>query len=319
MRKCVLCHMRTTKVQISLRIRTVWSAPLLFAANTSSLYIWNFKILPGLCSWACQFVSCLIGDFRRHIFSWRGSFKRSFVSDFVWGRALWPTFSPLLELGKRGLGFETYLRRVVSLSKTLYSLKVLVNYPGSGGSRPDMTEKLLTGTLSLNTNKQTNKFTSKSYYDPSLIISGVSSEFVSSNIPSWQILTAHAQQFRGARDLGFCLKVPLDSLLVWASSGGSGETAGMRRLAWTFAARIGDKYQIHLTWPIRLSWGEKVVKIYPVVVLEFNVNQWSVFHFFFVFNIISTAILSLLLIHVGQLTGYWWKFVHLDPAKEQCK
>ena len=32
MRKRVLCHMRTTKVQISLRIRAVWSAPLLFAA-----------------------------------------------------------------------------------------------------------------------------------------------------------------------------------------------------------------------------------------------------------------------------------------------
>ena len=31
-----------------------------------------------------------------------------------------------------------------------------------------------------------------------------------------------------------------DSLLVWASSEGSGETARMRRLAWTFAARIGD-------------------------------------------------------------------------------
>ena len=70
-----------------------------------------------------------------------------------------------------------------------------------------------------------------------------SSEFVSSSIPSWQILTAHAQSFRGARDLAFCL----DSLLVWASSGGSGETARMRRLAWTFAARIGDKYQICLT------------------------------------------------------------------------
>ena len=69
-----------------------------------------------------------------------------------------------------------------------------------------------------------------------------SSEFVSSSIQSWQILTAHAQPFRGARDLAFCLKVPLDSLLVWASSGGSGETAQMRRLAWTFAARIGDKY-----------------------------------------------------------------------------
>ena len=74
-----------------------------------------------------------------------------------------------------------------------------------------------------------------------------SSEFVSSSTPSWQILTAHAQPFRGARDLAFCLKVPLDSLFVWASSGGSGETARMRRLAWTFAARICDKYQIRLT------------------------------------------------------------------------
>ena len=75
------------------------------------------------------------------------------------------------------------------------------------------------------------------------------SEFVSSSIPSWQILTAHAQPFRGARDLAFCLKVPLDSLLVWARSEGSGETARMRRLAWTFAARIGDKYQIRLARP----------------------------------------------------------------------
>ena len=38
--------------------------------------------------------------------------------------------------GARGRGFETYRRRVVSLSKTLYSLKVLVNYPGSGCSVP---------------------------------------------------------------------------------------------------------------------------------------------------------------------------------------
>ena len=76
------------------------------------------------------------------------------------------------------------------------------------------------------------------------------SERVSSSIPSWQILTAHAQPFRGARDLAFYLKVPLDSLLVSASSEGSGETARMRRLAWTFAACIGDKYQIRLTRPI---------------------------------------------------------------------
>ena len=36
----------------------------------------------------------------------------------------------------RGPGFETYRRRVVSLSKTLYSPKVLVNYPGSDRSIP---------------------------------------------------------------------------------------------------------------------------------------------------------------------------------------
>ena len=74
-----------------------------------------------------------------------------------------------------------------------------------------------------------------------------SSEFVSSSIPSLQISTVHAQPFRGARDLVFCLKVPLDSVLVWASSEGSGETARMCRLAWTFAANICDKYQIRLT------------------------------------------------------------------------
>ena len=84
-----------------------------------------------------------------------------------------------------------------------------------------------------------------------------SSEFVSSSIPSWQILTAHSQPFRGARDLAFCLKVPLDSLLVWASSGGSGKTARMRRLARTFAARIGDKYQIRLTRSI-LCFDERI-------------------------------------------------------------
>ena len=41
--------------------------------DISSLYIRNIKILGGLCSWAGQFVSCLVGDFQRHIFSWRGS------------------------------------------------------------------------------------------------------------------------------------------------------------------------------------------------------------------------------------------------------
>ena len=40
----------------------------------------------------------------------------------------------------KGQGFKTYLRRVVSLSKTLYSPKVLV-IPRKRWLRPDMTEK----------------------------------------------------------------------------------------------------------------------------------------------------------------------------------
>ena len=45
-RKCVLCHMRTTKVQIRLRIRAVWSAPLfslLRLYNTYTCYIQSLK------------------------------------------------------------------------------------------------------------------------------------------------------------------------------------------------------------------------------------------------------------------------------------
>ena len=53
----------------------------------------------------------------------------------------------------RGLGFESHLCRVVSLSKTLYSPKVLL-IPRKLLLRPDMTDKLLTETLSHNRNKQ---------------------------------------------------------------------------------------------------------------------------------------------------------------------
>ena len=102
-----------------------------------------------------------------------------------------------------------------------------------------------------------------------------SSDFVSSSIPSWQILTEHAQPFRGARDLAFCLKVPLDSLLVWASSEGSGETARMRRLAWTFAARIGDKYQIRLTRSNCVIWN--LNNNFFFTILKF----WFCFRYFF--------------------------------------
>ena len=59
--------------------------------------------------------------------------------------------------GTIGRGFETYLRCVVTLCKTLYSPKVLV-IPRKQWLRPDMFKKLLTGTLSLNTIKQRSNY-----------------------------------------------------------------------------------------------------------------------------------------------------------------
>ena len=44
-------------------------------------FIRNFKILAGLCSWASQFVSSLVGDSRRHIFTWRDS--NDFITDIT--------------------------------------------------------------------------------------------------------------------------------------------------------------------------------------------------------------------------------------------
>ena len=64
----------------------------------------------------------------------RLSKHKCFVTQFVRG-ARWLS-GRVSDSGARGRGFETYRRRVVSLSKTLYSPKVLVNYPGSGGSVP---------------------------------------------------------------------------------------------------------------------------------------------------------------------------------------
>ena len=57
-----------------------------------------------------------------------------FVLAIPWG-ARWLS-GRVSNSGARGPGFETYRRCVVSLSKTLYSPKVLVNYPGSDGSVP---------------------------------------------------------------------------------------------------------------------------------------------------------------------------------------
>ena len=52
--KTLLCHMRTTKAQVSLHICTVWSAPYY------TCYIQNFKTPDIFCSWAVQFESNLV-------------------------------------------------------------------------------------------------------------------------------------------------------------------------------------------------------------------------------------------------------------------
>ena len=60
---------------------------------------------------------------------------------------------------------------------------------------------------------------------------------------------------------------------------GSGETARMRRLAWTFAARIGDKYQIRLTRSnccrTRI-YPYKLLKLSPLMTkaTEWHVHPW---------------------------------------------
>ena len=69
------------------------------------------------------------------------------------GGVRWPS-GRASSSGVRGRRFETYLRRVVFLSKTFKSPKVLVMLR-KRWFRPEMTETVLTWTLSLNTNKQT--------------------------------------------------------------------------------------------------------------------------------------------------------------------
>ena len=73
------------------------------------------------------------------------------------------------DFGARRRRLETYLRHVVSFTKTLYSPRVLV-IPGKPWLRPEMTEKLMNWTLSPNTNKQT-KFIAKKFIAKEVLVS----------------------------------------------------------------------------------------------------------------------------------------------------
>ena len=80
-----------------------------------------------------------------------------------------------------------------------------------------------------------------------------SSEFVSSSILPWQILTALAQPFRGARIWHSVWRFLLTQCLYERAAEVLARLR-MRRLAWTFAARICDKYQVRLTRPNLCCW-----------------------------------------------------------------
>ena len=56
--------------------------------------------------------------------------------------------------GARGQGFDTYLCHVVSFSKDTFTQRKVLVIPRKQWLSPDMTEKLLTWMLSINTNKQ---------------------------------------------------------------------------------------------------------------------------------------------------------------------
>ena len=76
----------------------------------------------------CAIFSCICSKLVKYI-------CKSCGNTFLVGGARWLS-GRVSDSGARGPGFEIYRRRVVSLSRTLNSPKVLVNYPGSGGSVP---------------------------------------------------------------------------------------------------------------------------------------------------------------------------------------
>ena len=127
--------------------------PLVFISEISSLYLASVAVQAGLSlPWSQTPKTGFLVTRLNIIMLLFTVYCFRKVLHLSWG-ARWLS-GRVSDSGARGPGFETYHRRVVSLSKTLYSPKVLVTYPGSDGSVPIWLKKLLTGTLSLNTTNQ---------------------------------------------------------------------------------------------------------------------------------------------------------------------
>ena len=117
---------------------------------------------------------------------------------------------------------------------------------------------------------------------------------------------------REARDLDFCLKVPLDSLLIWASSEGSGETAWMRRLTWTFAARISDKYQIRLTrskcYMLKLS---KTTYFFNWLWSSFCYLWYKLLDLIFKLCILLKSVVNIVMTTIYTTDKKYWKIISI--------
>ena len=86
MRKRVYEQMRTAKAQISLRIRAVWSGPLLSANRIIGyyrVYEWRAKAQMILCACARWSEPALFAHPRRHLFTWNGPYVSKYLDTFT--------------------------------------------------------------------------------------------------------------------------------------------------------------------------------------------------------------------------------------------
>ena len=127
-------HVRPAKTQISLGIRPVWSE---FTVRLKKAIILSYPLSAQRRLWSDRADAQADLSLRwAHMpFCWFCHDAAQILFRDLARGARWLS-GRVSDSGARGPGFETYRRRVVSLSKTLYSPKVLVNYPGSDGSVP---------------------------------------------------------------------------------------------------------------------------------------------------------------------------------------
>ena len=113
----------------------------------------------------------------------------------------------------RGRRVETYLRRVVFLSKTFKSPKVLVKLR-KRWFRPELTGILLTWTLSLNKNKQTFPTCTVLFNDLYSMFGGFSSHFNELSSVSFNLIVITLYHDRDSREAKIASYINRAQLIV---------------------------------------------------------------------------------------------------------